>query len=101
MPPVHTRKRTATQRPNTPSTDDWRKSLETAPAGKTWSVCTARHHAPTSRGLLRIDAHTTRSSTPQSPTTTLRTWPASQRGTRSEEHTSELQSRGHLVCRLL
>src|SRR5690625_6747955 len=23
------------------------------------------------------------------------------RGTRSEEHTSELQSRGHLVCRLL
>src|SRR5437870_2742792 len=26
-----------------------------------------------------------------------RTWPAS----RSEEHTSELQSRGHLVCRLL
>src|SRR5437660_12821298 len=25
----------------------------------------------------------------------------SQRATRSEEHTSELQSRGHLVCRLL
>src|SRR5690625_5629364 len=24
-----------------------------------------------------------------------------QRGSRSEEHTSELQSRGHLVCRLL
>src|SRR5690625_1104957 len=29
------------------------------------------------------------------PTTEL------QRGDRSEEHTSELQSRGHLVCRLL
>src|SRR5690625_5778147 len=31
-------------------------------------------------------------------------WPASAAisyGTRSEEHTSELQSRGHLVCRLL
>src|SRR5207253_6343446 len=27
--------------------------------------------------------------------------PASQAATRSEEHTSELQSRGHLVCRLL
>src|SRR5437870_11229171 len=26
---------------------------------------------------------------------------ASTRGMRSEEHTSELQSRGHLVCRLL
>src|SRR5690625_5884506 len=27
--------------------------------------------------------------------------PAGQDGRRSEEHTSELQSRGHLVCRLL
>src|SRR5207253_8638248 len=27
--------------------------------------------------------------------------PQSRGGTRSEEHTSELQSRGHLVCRLL
>src|SRR5207253_8580855 len=27
--------------------------------------------------------------------------PAAQRDLRSEEHTSELQSRGHLVCRLL
>src|SRR5439155_24665559 len=28
-------------------------------------------------------------------------WPAVGRPARSEEHTSELQSRGHLVCRLL
>src|SRR5690625_5312080 len=28
-------------------------------------------------------------------------WTTSNYGTRSEEHTSELQSRGHLVCRLL
>src|SRR5437870_10915608 len=27
--------------------------------------------------------------------------PGGERGERSEEHTSELQSRGHLVCRLL
>src|SRR5690625_5369781 len=27
--------------------------------------------------------------------------PRNRRGARSEEHTSELQSRGHLVCRLL
>src|SRR5437870_10916319 len=31
----------------------------------------------------------------------LRTRPEYQHGKRSEEHTSELQSRGHLVCRLL
>src|SRR5207253_5184697 len=33
-----------------------------------------------------------------------RTWPRAprnRRSARSEEHTSELQSRGHLVCRLL
>src|SRR5690625_6284740 len=29
------------------------------------------------------------------------TTPSIQEGDRSEEHTSELQSRGHLVCRLL
>src|SRR6266702_3292334 len=35
---------------------------------------------------------------PPSPTTWMNVSPSSQR---SEEHTSELQSRGHLVCRLL
>src|SRR5439155_20401774 len=35
-----------------------------------------------------------------SPFLPLRCWPR-RSGTRSEEHTSELQSRGHLVCRLL
>src|SRR5215510_16056980 len=44
-------------------------------------------------------------------TTLFRSWrgppgrsacpPTAARGPRSEEHTSELQSRGHLVCRLL
>src|SRR2546422_6708481 len=33
--------------------------------------------------------------------TPLVTWPIGTRATRSEEHTSELQSRLHLVCRLL
>src|SRR5207253_4659763 len=37
-------------------------------------------------------------STPESSSTGL---PAVNYGARSEEHTSELQSRGHLVCRLL
>src|SRR3989442_11699031 len=31
----------------------------------------------------------------------LRAWPAGWAASRSEEHTSELQSRPHLVCRLL
>src|SRR5690625_6527287 len=35
------------------------------------------------------------------PAGALTTWPKSKTTVRSEEHTSELQSRGHLVCRLL
>src|SRR5207253_6752063 len=35
------------------------------------------------------------------PMATLRTNPSTTSRKRSEEHTSELQSRGHLVCRLL
>src|SRR5215510_14232451 len=36
------------------------------------------------------------------PNTLTRAWPVNASSTwRSEEHTSELQSRGHLVCRLL
>src|SRR5437660_3204735 len=38
--------------------------------------------------------------TPRTPTR-CSSGPAERRGERSEEHTSELQSRGHLVCRLL
>src|SRR5207253_8975700 len=34
-------------------------------------------------------------------TSTIEAWPLSEAATRSEEHTSELQSRGHIVCRLL
>src|SRR3712207_8348570 len=34
-------------------------------------------------------------------TVEVRTWPTNRRGPRSEEHTSELQSRQYLVCRLL
>src|SRR6266508_5933300 len=41
-----------------------------------------------------------RSSVPSHPINGYRRWPAAGIG-RSEEHTSELQSRGHLVCRLL
>src|SRR5437660_5075511 len=40
-------------------------------------------------------------STPRRLTSTIRSHSSSVLLTRSEEHTSELQSRGHLVCRLL
>src|SRR5207253_7272548 len=36
-----------------------------------------------------------------SPEKPPRTWGRQEERARSEEHTSELQSRGHLVCRLL
>src|SRR5437870_8695085 len=40
-------------------------------------------------------------SIPTASTTPPSASPSASRRTRSEEHTSELQSRGHLVCRLL
>src|SRR5690625_7425736 len=48
--------------------------------------------------LFRSRPRTPRSGRPRTPSSCTR-WRASPR--RSEEHTSELQSRGHLVCRLL
>src|SRR5439155_8937796 len=61
-----------------------------APPGGSWASSTAR--TPSSR--LRGPG-TTRGLRPgDSPS-------SSPEGVRSEEHTSELQSRGHLVCRLL
>src|SRR5690625_5697796 len=42
----------------------------------------------------------TKNKSPCASSTTIFTKPSSGKG-RSEEHTSELQSRGHLVCRLL
>src|SRR2546422_5777614 len=68
-------------------------------------------HAETSAGVAafpkpylapsspRHEPPTTRAST--SPATVPRTVQPSNPNTRSEEHTSELQSRLHLVCRLL
>src|SRR5690625_5706279 len=41
------------------------------------------------------------STLPGSVLKTSRAWKISELNPRSEEHTSELQSRGHLVCRLL
>src|SRR5439155_8555465 len=47
---------------------------------------------------LELDSHHHRPSRLSSPGSTAR---VQGDGRRSEEHTSELQSRGHLVCRLL
>src|SRR5205085_3218924 len=52
------------------------------------------------RGHARLSRSTCRWSTPRcSPS--ARRWPASAGRSRSEEHTSELQSQSNLVCRLL
>src|SRR5439155_9465799 len=56
-------------------------------------VLTARSStAPTAGGLAWLSSYRL---TPR----VVSAWPSSE--ARSEEHTSELQSRGHLVCRLL
>src|SRR5439155_25642494 len=63
----------------------------------------ARWAPPTARGGGRQRAAPPRRTCPSAPPPSAqRTAPGSDtaRG-RSEEHTSELQSRGHLVCRLL
>src|SRR4051794_41287381 len=52
-----------------------------------WKPCVVRRGSKTSPG------------TPAETTTS--TWPARSTSSRSEEHTSELQSPVHLVCRLL
>src|SRR5690625_6707387 len=59
----------------------------------TWIMSTSRLTGRTERYWLRSRCTTSRISGGSSS--------AVGRRTRSEEHTSELQSRGHLVCRLL
>src|SRR5439155_19838125 len=59
---------------------------------------TSSRPAPTANASASPTATATAAPTPSnSPGTT----PSARRVGRSEEHTSELQSRGHLVCRLL
>src|SRR5258708_35947206 len=67
-------------------------------------ICSASRQPATRRQSWRPSG---RSSWPGSPRSTA-SWPRcapddpqARRGTRSEEHTSELQSPDHLVCRLL
>src|SRR5205814_6889495 len=71
-----------------------------------WSCATAARPSPSPRGRARARG---RSAIPSShrPCSLRRSRPRARasrpagRGTRSEEHTSELQSLRHLVCRLL
>src|SRR5206468_10822427 len=64
-----------------------------------------RRTRPSRRGcpdLCSFDAPLCDSVHPEQPAArSARSWPESHRGARSEEHTSELQSRSDLVCRLL
>src|SRR5690625_7034456 len=73
-----------------------------------------RNPKKSSLPLLKLDQHprSRESTSPETPTwrtlgsrEEVMSWLTTSRGSRtskrSEEHTSELQSRGHLVCRLL
>src|SRR5437870_11176058 len=66
--------------------------------GKRGSVASGAGRQPNRRRVFRI-IFSSRPIRPAIPRL-LRPW-ALRRKMRSEEHTSELQSRGHLVCRLL
>src|SRR2546422_4396331 len=64
------------------------------------SVQTVRA-APNASAIAPIDTRPARGPTRRSGATTARRTKATKGSPRSEEHTSELQSRLHLVCRLL
>src|SRR5439155_14131280 len=71
------------------ATSDSRAKAQRSAAGQA-----VHPETPSARRARAVDSSTaTRRSPPKSR--------AIKRATRSEEHTSELQSRGHLVCRLL
>src|SRR5439155_21586177 len=92
-----------------------------APYATTWNTTTASNGSHTLSAVARDAAGNMATATPvtvtvnngppsdTTPPTVVMTAPASgatddrrrRRVGRSEEHTSELQSRGHLVCRLL
>src|SRR5690625_6894764 len=77
----------ATVRRIVPGSSAPSRSRETTPAAWTGEICAVRLWDPCRRGSWLM------------PTTRFQ--PSSSMRSRSEEHTSELQSRGHLVCRLL
>src|SRR5262245_65067289 len=61
-----------------------------------------RHHAPRTRsGSSTRSSSSTSSARPRSPSSSIRRTCSPCSRARSEEHTSELQSLRHLVCRLL
>src|SRR5690625_6918501 len=70
-----------------------------------YSSLQSLHSFPTRRSSDLRSHHRRRRSPGRAGTASRRPrsgpWPAADRWPRSEEHTSELQSRGHLVCRLL
>src|SRR5207253_4670570 len=74
------------------------------PVGRTSSPVSdarARARAIYVRGRSRRAARARRRTAERHAESPPRGAPDAARGSRSEEHTSELQSRGHLVCRLL
>src|SRR5690625_5908832 len=84
----------------------WRNSNEVERSGgdchRRWQGHRARHHAATGRaGRARGDRWYHSGAAPAGRRRGGKCWRPGTGSARSEEHTSELQSRGHLVCRLL
>src|SRR5690625_6116639 len=72
-------------------------SIGSIPMPAATAVATGRNVA----AVAVFEVSSVRNRIPAAAITTIRTTGSPPRSARSEEHTSELQSRGHLVCRLL
>src|SRR5690625_6812273 len=83
------------QRPPTSSLFPYTTLFRSHPSG--WACSTAAPCTASPPRRWRRSAWTSTSTGPSASSAS----PASSWSRRSEEHTSELQSRGHLVCRLL
>src|SRR5690625_5916705 len=79
-------------------------SFPTRRSSDLWFRAAAPHsHAVLPGSCVQSDDHSVLAAAPSAaaPSAAATSAPPQRPGERSEEHTSELQSRGHLVCRLL
>src|SRR5207253_11195783 len=83
----------------------WTPCARCGPPGRPWATRSGPHHPASARALLVLAEQPSGTSQRRKgrEASLSQPWPcfAIEVARRSEEHTSELQSRGHLVCRLL
>src|SRR5207253_3436726 len=99
-PSLYPRRRPPPRSPLFPYTTLFRSSRPSRRAARDVNATTAAN--ATAKTTAHVAASATRSGVPVASSRSVTRPPAiAPAPARSEEHTSELQSRGHLVCRLL